>query len=367
MAVDAPRPTHALGMNDVSILLPLPADPGTPVIASIAGDGTGEPMMTTGLFGALALDGGDIAAKQGPAVTYDEMQLVAVRFDLCDRAAIGPCPAGADGRLRIVLQPVYSQTGQTQAEDVSVHVFYAIPAADVAGVIGTLRALAAIQDAPADAPLAVSPAAAAGNPDYLAGLRQLVLRYARQSNFVRTTLIGQVAGAGAFEWKLRGIEKDGAYNPIVIPEVNAISQTALVAGGDVVYNIDPLADSPQGFALAVNGVQFNSATHDQQLNALTTIAQIENPLLHDNIDTQCIACHVAEYVGTYRAHELTATLSSLPGFYATARNTAVQSIVDQDPRVVRAFGWIGAQPVITRRVANATAEVLDEIDARFPP
>lgn len=35
-------------------------------------------------------------------------------------------------------------------------------------------------------------------------------------------------------------------------------------------------------------------------------------------------------------------------------------------RVVRAFGWAGNAPAISQRVANDTAAVLMEIEARFP-
>ena len=54
-------------------------------------------------------------------------------------------------------------------------------------------------------------------------------------------------------------------------------------------------------------------------------------------------------------------------WYATSHDTSVQSVADTDGRVVRAFGWVNNLPVITRRVANSTAEVADEVEARFPP
>jgi hypothetical protein len=45
----------------------------------------------------------------------------------------------------------------------------------------------------------------------------------------------------------------------------------------------------------------------------------------------------------------------------------VQSIAATDARVVRGFGWAASFPAISQRVANDTAQVLAEIDARFPP
>ena len=234
-------------MNDVSILLPLPTDAASPILVTIAGDAGGEPLASTGMFGALVTNTGDIAPKTGPAVTYDRMQVVAVRFDLCDRSTAGPCPVDADGRLRLVLQPVFAQPDNSiAAEDVAVHAFYTIPNADLDGVVRKLRGLAAIADAP-DGPLMVSPGAA--NSDYLAALHELVMTYAHQSNLQQITLMGQVAQAGAFEWHMRGYTRMGAFMPIQIPgtdDLPEFQESTLISGGDITYNIDPIVDQPRG-------------------------------------------------------------------------------------------------------------------------
>ncbi len=60
---------HALGMNDVSILLPLPRDLRTPVLATIAGDG--PPLVDREPFDALVTARHDIAPKTGAAVGFD--------------------------------------------------------------------------------------------------------------------------------------------------------------------------------------------------------------------------------------------------------------------------------------------------------
>ncbi|HEX7839077.1 MAG TPA: hypothetical protein VF469_16480 [Kofleriaceae bacterium] len=269
---------RALGMNDVSILLPLPRDVATPVLAALAG--RGALLVDRGWFDALVTAGGDIAPRTGDPLAFDDFQIVAVRFDLCDRSAIGPCPPDAQGRLRLVLQPLYTRAGSTFAHDVALHAFYPIPASEVGGVVGELRRLSRIQREPPGAPLAVSPAAAAGDAGYLAGLRTLVLRYARAENLVRLTVIGQVADSAAFAWIFRGVDRrsriagggdpDGSAGgagglprgidrlgdplvPMVIPGIAATQQTVQLAGGDTVYRTDPIADVPSGFALATNG------------------------------------------------------------------------------------------------------------------
>src|SRR5262245_18330660 len=111
--VEFPRP---LGGNDVSILLPLPGNVDRPVIAGL-GDRDGA-LVGRRWFDVLVTAHGDIGARTGGAIAFEDFQVVAVRFDLCDRSAIGPCPAGTTGRLRLVLQPLYARAGATFAHDV---------------------------------------------------------------------------------------------------------------------------------------------------------------------------------------------------------------------------------------------------------
>jgi hypothetical protein len=82
--------------------------------------------------------------------------VVALRFDLCDRQNVAPCRDGQDGVLRLVLQPIYLAAGlaaglgggELRAHDVALHAVYPIAAAELAGVVTELRALAQLQVGP---------------------------------------------------------------------------------------------------------------------------------------------------------------------------------------------------------------------------
>jgi hypothetical protein len=109
----------------------------------------------------------------------------------------------------------------------------------------------------------VSPALPAAAPpaEYAPRLRALVSAYARWDRLVKLTVFGQNARSAAFAWLFRGVElRDGAAERIQIAAVGAREQSILVAGGDTVYNTDPLADAPQGFAISLNGALFAEAT-----------------------------------------------------------------------------------------------------------
>ena len=282
-------------MNDVSILLPLPSEPTAPVLASIDG------LVDRRWFDAVVTERGDLGPKLGDLAAFEAFQVVAVRFDLCDRRAIGACPAGVDGRLRLVLQPCVHAGQHILTQDIAVHAFYPIPAAELAGVIDELRALAAIQDAPVDAPLMVSPGA--GHAAYVARLRALVLRFARGEQLARLTVIGQRHASAAFAWVFRGVDRDehGGFAPMVIPAIEATQQATLLAGGDTVFDAAPIADAPTGFALATNGARFAAASEADRHRALAALTELQDPTRHDTIDTQCLACHVATYLTARRA------------------------------------------------------------------
>ncbi len=382
-----PVARRALGMNDVSILLPLPTAMGAPVVATIEGE-RGVALVGRGAYEHLVTATGDLGPKQGELAAYRDVHLVAVRFDLCDRQALGPCPAGAPGRLRLVLQPCEVVAGELRTQDVAIHAFYPIAAAELPGVIDELRAMAGIAPVAGDAPLQVSPAAR--SPAYVARLKALVLRYARADRLARATVIGQLAGSAAFAWAFRGVDRVAdargeRFVAMAIPglaqddrgmfedeergtaasepgHAGATQQRALLAGGDTVFDARPVADAPAGFAIAINGAKFAAAGDGERRAALGALVEIQDPTRHDTNDTQCLACHVATYLTLRRA----AALHVEPGRFASRYDTRVASVADRDARVMRAFGWAGSAPAISQRVANETAQVLAEVEARYP-
>ena len=352
-------------MNDVSMLAPLPAALAAPVVATIEGDGM--PLVSRGLFAGLVLVDGDIAPKDGRPFAYEDMHVVALRFDLCDRSTVGTCPE-ADGRLRLVLQPVYQVGGETLAHDIAVHAFYPIPQAELGAVISELRVLAGLGEVPLDARLGVSPALARGDVEYRDRLRALVMRYARWDRIVRFTVLGQDARSAAFAWILRGADiTASATTAIAIPDLEtATEQHVLVAGGDTIYDVTPVADEPRGFATAINGALFAAATPAEKLVALEAMSELQNPTRHDAIDTQCIGCHVSTFLMARRAAAVGIDPAALEGHYGSRYDTSVDGISIDDARVLRGFGWASRFPAISQRVANDTAQVLVEIEQRFP-
>lgn len=356
-----PTQTGALGLNDVTFLLPLPADPVGATTLLRMTDG-GE-LVPRALFTRLVTTPGDVGAD------YGQFHVVAVRFDLCDRAAPGPCPAGLDGRLRLVLQPLFGATGGAQALDVALHAFYPIPAGELGGVVDELRALAGLGGIPTDAALAVN-APVAADPAYAARLRALVLAHARPERLFRVTLFTQNLMSAAFNWTFRGVVRDGAsYADIVIPDLGVAQQRTLLSGGvETSYATTPLADAPAGVALALDDQQFAAASPADRRSALEALAAAENPTLHTAETVQCVACHVSTFLGARRSTFAAIDPASLGSRFASTYDLSIAAGVSAtNNRSLRNLGWLFDEPAISQRVANETAQALTEIAQRFPP
>ncbi len=132
-------------MNDVTILAPLPQSIATPVLlraTDLADDET--PLIPRALFDQVVVDrdsttGSSLLLLDMP---YERLQLVAVRFDLCDRQPAGPCPEAEDARMRLVFQPLSDPPAG--AADIGFHAFYTIRNDEISGAVAALRELAMI-------------------------------------------------------------------------------------------------------------------------------------------------------------------------------------------------------------------------------
>jgi hypothetical protein len=347
-----------LGPNDVSLLLPLPADPETSATLSRMSDEGG--LVPRTLFDRLVAD--DILDP------YESFHVVAVRFDLCDRTAPGACPTDSDGRLRVVFQPLAKASPQTIGIDVAFHAFYPIPARELGDVVASLRELRAMTGTSPDAPLAVN--SAVDDAAYATKLRALVTRYAKPASLFRLTLFGQPSIISSIRWVLRGVVRDGSsYVDISIPAIDVTEQQAVLTGAldEISFEILPNADVPTGFAIAPLESTFASASRPQQLAALEALAAVDNPLLETAETLPCVSCHVSTLLLPDRAATVGVEVASLQNTFESTFNLSIDAgISTQRDRSLRNFGWFFGEPAISQRVANETAQVLAEIEARWP-
>jgi hypothetical protein len=359
--VEAPEATR-LGMNDVTILVPLPADVGVPRIANatdLAADGTA--LVPQALFDRIVISPNNL-------VDIDEklpaFHLVALRFDLCDRD-VGECAVGEDGRFRVVFQPLANGKG---AADIALHAFYSIPAARVPEVVDELRALAALQGSDDVSLLRVNPALVAGNEAYVTRLRALFLATAGATSLQRLTFF---AVPRLFpnqpHWHFRGLEREaaGTFALMKIPETGTQEQLIIVSAATT-YDVLPIGNASAGFKLAVSTAAFTSAPAAAQRDALEALVAIDNPMVHGGTTVQCASCHATTRVLPVRASALGIDPQTVVGRYTSPFDLSVAAgnAMTRD-NFMRCLGYFGTEVLISQRVVNETAQVLTEIANRY--
>ncbi len=346
-----------LGMNDVSILLPLPPATASPVIATIAN----PDLVPRDLFARLVVMPGDVLDP------YDAFHLVAIRFDLCDRPTPGACNPADDGRLRLVFQPLFDSMGAATANDVALHAFYPIPNGELPAVVDELRRLAVLGGTPVTDPL--HPTTAVRATGYADRVRTLVMTYASAAKLTRLTLFAQNAMTASLNWAFRGVERtNGSFVDIQIPDLAQPQQRTVLVGGDTTYQTMPVADAPTGLALALDATAFGAASPADRTRALEALAAAQNPLRHTAETVQCVGCHVSTFLTARRAAVAGVDPVTVAGRYGSAYDLSTAAGVSTtNNRSLRAFGYLFTEPAISQRVANDTAQVLVEIDQRYPP
>ena len=352
-----------LAMNDVTILTPLPSSGDTPVLmfgTELADDGTA--LLPRALFDRLVTS----SAGGSPLLsdrTYGALQLIAVRFDLCDRHLPGECPSEEDGRLRLVFQPVSSLRGE--AQDVGFHAFFAIRNNELADALAALRALASLASAQAG-PLGVSTALSAADRDaYASGLRAFVKRFGGEGRLVRLTMLAQPETSEQVRWTLRGVEKRGSalVDMTIVGSTVTTEDVALAGEG---FDVLPKIDAPPGLMTAIVARTFYEADATTKRQALGALAEVENPLPNTQETIPCVGCHVSTHLTVLRAPSVPIEPLSIPGRYTSPYDLSVAGGMSQTSTSVRALGYLNKTPLISQRVVNETAQVLTEIGKRYP-
>ncbi len=348
-------------MNDVTILAPLPTGEAPVLLrgADLADDGTA--LVPRALFDRLVADPeGGLPILGGE--TYDQLHLVAVRFDLCDRQQPGVCPDTEDGRMRLVFQPIADQS----AFDAGFHAFYAIRNAEIAPAVAALRDLATTVAGPRTGALRPSPALTASDA-YAVKLRAFVKRFGGESRSVRLTINAQPQTLAQIQWALRGVEKkDGAFVEMAIAGGAATSERVILAGRPG-YEVTPATDHPAGLAGALTQSMFDAADATKRREYLAALAAVDNPLMHSAETVACVACHVSTVLTAARAPGAGIDPVSLPERYTSTRDLSVAAGKSRETdRTLRALGYLGKDPMISQRVVNDTAQVLSEIERRYP-
>lgn len=348
----------ALGLNDVSVLLPIPASLEDPYMVPWSAGARGE-LLPRAVYDQIP----GFPVKPAEGLDYGLMRTIAVRFDGCQ-----PAPGGCQAQIRLVMQPV---TADGSTLDSALHLFYALDDTEIAEVTTELRRLRTLAPEVADAPLDVHAAVLAQGIQgpYGFGLTDLVLRYAGEQNLVRMTFflrappLDEVWFFGGFdrvagELQVMDIVRVGQGNQRVI-------RTEVAGGWD--YDLLPVAPTPEDGQVLFTSAAASVATDEERAAAFASFLRVENPRIYAPDDLPCAGCHMATFI-TSQAEAmfgLEAAAFSDDTFTST-HDISMRGTAKDNASSLRAFGWFGAEPMISKRVINESAEVCDDLETRFP-
>ncbi|MBS2012830.1 MAG: hypothetical protein JST00_08090 [Deltaproteobacteria bacterium] len=350
-------PLPALGMNDVSVLFPLPKSPSSPGYLKPEDEGAKGPLLTKADYDKIPT----FPHEGADTLDFARMRVIAIRFDGCF-----PAPGGCEPQIRLVMQPI---ADDGEGLDSAIHLFYRLTEAEIAEVVTGLRKLRALAPEQKDAPLEVSPALVAqgATGDYGNGLRELVLKYAGRDNFSRMTFFLR-APPTVETWFLGGFDrKNGALEALDIVSVGKSNQRVIrsVTAEGYAYDLLPLEKTPEDTSLLLSSAKMKAAPKADLERALGAYLRILNPQKYGPDQLPCAGCHLSTFV-TQESMKMGVDPKAMPDAFTSKRDISVKGASTTNGSSLRAFGWFVKDASISQRVANETAGVVDDFEKRFP-
>ncbi len=357
-APDAGAPLGPLGLNDVSVLFPLPRGPLAAGALGPEDAGERGALLPRSLFDKVP------PFRPSPpadALDFARMRVVAARFDGCF-----PKSSGCEAQIRLVMQPI---DDDGTARDSALHLFYHLDDADLAAVVAELRRLRTLAPEVHDAPLDVHAGLAAQGLDgaYGKGLRDLLLKYAGESNLTRMTFLLRSPAPGE-EWFFGGFGLVGGR--FVVLNVTGVGtgeqRVNRVTNDGWGYDLNPSPTVPEDIGLLLSSDKAKAATDEERGAALAALGRIENPEKYGPDKIACANCHVTTYVAEGMRRTFGLDVTATADAFHSARDLTRRGSAADNVSSLRAFGYYGTTAMISDRVVHDTAATVDDLERRFP-
>ncbi len=348
-----------IGLNDVSVLFPLPPPNDVDALLSFSSAASRGPLLSNEQFDAIRPLAAATAAD--PAAAFARWRIVAARIDPCfpDARALSTHAAACKRQIRLAAQPIAVTTAGVTALDHAIHLLYEIPEAEFTTLATEWVSLQTERTRSHDVPLGVHPTLI---EEGLRGktatrLEQLIVDHAGKDNLVKVTF---TVGGGT-TWTFGSVARtsSGAFEVERIPSIDA--------GEDGSSQFVQTSDTGAGFFIA--GPQSPSvqkldvlldlkATAPEIKDAFQTAFDLENPLSGiSSANVDCVSCHIAGRVKE-RAFFLGAKADGASAYTAVRNGSlAVSDETRRTIRQVRALGYNGIEPVLSLRAVNESDAV----------
>lgn len=369
----------AWDLNDVSILYPLPA--------TMESQGLIQPEDVGRGGRVISQDHLDRVPRMSPFQTVEEeragLRVLSIRIDPCFAAETLFCRR----QIRLVWQSLgFSAIGNITTIDAAIHTFYDLGERDFHSFLNEWTALRYKHGAfSRGMPLGVHPVLLSQGLEgrFALELKKLILRYVGAANLTQVTFM-LVRGPGIF-WSFGGFEVDarGAVKNVKIPYLTEKQSRQgfanhSMSGEDFVRaQVAPVAASGSFLGVLLQGIDsLQGKGHEPGiLSNLKSIHEIEDPRVHSPGTIDCVSCHVAQSARAF-GERLFPSISALAQSERAPYINRDYNLTQYDPgsdnqessrhtRNLRAFGYFGSTPAISRRVINESAEVARLLNTYF--
>ena len=364
----------ALGMNDVSILLPLPAPDQWDLLPAGTTPGGKGDLLPLSYFKSVPQIVGLASNEQ----VYPALRAVAIRLDPC--FAEGFSPTGCRPQIRMIWQVLADNGDSSSTFDAAVHSFYDLTGDEFSQLISRyveIKQKFGLQNAPTS--LGINPHFSefglAG--DYSRQVLALITSYCGEQNLSRLTFMQLFLNGNIWAFGGLDISRTHAGTPVFadikIPGTSAtLQQFRNNAKPEPVFfsgGLSPVPTLNPEFSYLLNDSKSISLPQNEQQisDAVRAAFKIENPGLNNPGTVDCVSCHTAQ---TARHWALTQfpqlNLSSRHAdvIYNSDRDLTNSSPLKERTNNLRAFGYFMDSPITAQRTINETAEVLRQVNAR---
>ncbi len=360
--------TFQFGMNDVSILFPLPVTDLNENPLTLNFPTQNGVLIPDNYFLRLP-----VLAFRPNAEIKPQMKVVGLRVDPCFNEQMGPIKC--EKQIRLVWQPLEIVENTVSTIDASMHSFYKLTDAEFEILVNELKSITeAYPDrAKNQTYLQINPILKKEglNGPYFKKLTQIIERFTGESKLTRITFM-QLAG-GENVWIFGGFDiENQQMKKIQIPRINstiqefrngAFPRPFWFAGG-----MFPQPKQDDNLNILIKDSRKLAPENELEIIAATKAAfQFENPKLHNPGTVDCVSCHVAQpakswAIKQYPWFNLDQQLAS--DIYDNPDNDLRNgSPMQIHTNIVRAFGYFMNRPFVAQRTINETSEVVSSMNS----
>jgi hypothetical protein len=356
-----------LGLNDVSILLPLPRSIEEKKLLIAPDRHQLLPLKVYNMFPTLN------PPYDQSVVYHEHLKVVGIRFDPC--FSFGFSPQACRPQVRLVWQPIVQRKNNSEftTVDVAVHTFYDLDFIDWDRL---KKDLISISKTDVSSPLQIHPTLSAERYEgpYWNSLLNIVFNYASQKNLSQATVMTLRADR---VWAFSGFHfKNDEWQRLQIPTLSLPSRPeavvvnqAFVLDSESLENLNEfkgsvtMLDLNNRFKLISDSKKFfETQTEAEIIQTISMAYDLENPRKHNPGTIDCVSCHISQTVRqwgyskfpNWKQENYFDNNQYSNSFYVLKN----QSINPQNTNRVRSFGYFDEDPVISQRVINETAELL---------